>query len=118
MTASSRRVLPAPLSVRSAEASAAAGTAFEARLSEPPPLRSMVAEGSRAMRVSASEPRSCTAKLPLPHSGASRMLFSALGAYGPLGTGANDGSPVTDTLWPGVTVSSALMPASRSSMKM
>eukprot|EP01045_Picozoa_sp_COSAG04_P032202 COSAG04_NODE_6236_length_1376_cov_4.687549_1_plen_255_part_00 len=38
------------------------------------------------------------------------------GVVGPLGTGANDGSPVTETLWPGVTVSIALMPASRSSI--
>ena len=35
-----------------------------------------------------------------------------------MGTGANDGSPATDTLWPGVTVSSVLMPASRSSVVM
>ena len=46
MTASSRRVLPAPLSAVSAAASTAAGTAIEARLSEPPPLRSMVAEAA------------------------------------------------------------------------
>ena len=64
------------------------------------------------MRVSASEPRSCTAKLPVPHSGASRMVYSGWTDQGPLGTGANDGSPVTETLWPGVTVSSALMPES------
>ena len=56
--------------------------------------------------------RSCTTKLPVPHSGASRMLYSGYNSKGPLGTGANDGSPVTETLWPGVTVSSVLMPAS------
>ena len=50
-------------------------------------------------------------------SGAARMLLFSPYGRGPLGTGANDGSPVTETLWPGVTVSSALMPASRSSMK-
>ena len=83
--------------------------------SETPPLTSMEAEASSAMRVSASEPRSCTAKLPVPHSGASRMLFLSQ-PVGPSGTGANDGSPVTDTLWPGVTVSSVLMPASWSSV--
>eukprot|EP01045_Picozoa_sp_COSAG04_P036328 COSAG04_NODE_8788_length_931_cov_12.350962_2_plen_107_part_00 len=40
----------------------------------------------------------------------------AKGAKTAKGRGANDESPTTDTLWPGVTVSSMLIPASWSSV--
>ena len=83
LTASSRRLLPAPLSLCSAAVSTTPGRTIEARLNEPPPLAVRVAEASSVqpvrvavpetvtapwinMRVSASDPRSSTEISPTP----------------------------------------------------
>eukprot|EP01043_Picozoa_sp_COSAG02_P067016 COSAG02_NODE_10620_length_1899_cov_1.294444_1_plen_67_part_10 len=50
------------------------------------------------MKVSESEPRAWTSKPPLPHRGAH----------------SSEPSPLTLTVWPGVTVISVLMPTSSS----
>ena len=56
ITKSSRSVLPTPLSAFSVATSTAAGTAIEARLSEPPPLTSMVAEAASVQPLKLAVP--------------------------------------------------------------